>query len=138
MGLVATITYNYGASNNPDNRQIDFIRTGGAGTLQARITVVGQPTAVLGVIPENKIIVEMESTTQKMNRMIAERNHQPFNPPPSPRLLSTFPNTTVQDGIITSINANSTATGGRRISITNGPAGQYGETVVGLRIIDPR
>lgn len=138
MATVATVTYRYGSGSGPDNRQIDFIRTGLLGTLSARVSVVGQPTHVLGIIPETAISVEMESTTQKAQRMIAQQNNLLFAPPAPNQFLSQFPNTGAQDTVLTSINENSAASGGRWISITNGPMGAHGETVISLTITDPR
>ena len=138
MAIIATVTYQ-NAGNGPDNRQIVFIRAGGAGTLSARITPIGQPAQILGNIHESQIVVEMESTSSKVRRMIAQRSNQPF-PAPQPNLfLSNLPNVAAQDGELNAINVNSQASGGRWIQVVSAPnPGGHGEIVTGLTITDPR
>ena len=79
---IATYDYTYGAGN-VHNRQIQFCQIDG--NIQANVYtltaagIAGDPTVVLG----NNIKVEMESTTEKMNRVVvAKAQHQTFHPRP--------------------------------------------------------
>lgn len=136
---IATVTYKHGSDNGPDNRQLDFIRTGSKGTLYAKVTTVGLPKFVLGTIPETCIDVEMESTTEKTQKTILEQHNTLTSAPAPNQLLSQFSSTVEQDNILKSINANSTTTGGRWIRVKNDPSkGLFGEKVIGVTITDPR
>jgi len=127
---IATVSYMNGAGN-ADNRQIAFIRTGNPPTLKARFSVIGTHN-VWADIDASQINVEMESTTHKMQKMIAERNGQVAATIPDQPLSSFTPN--IQDRIVQSINPNSQIKGGRWIEVVN-HAGEASHT---LTIIDPR
>lgn len=130
--VIGTHNYTYGAGNQP-NRQIQFSRTGvEPATIQAQVFVLagGLIGTQTSTVPGTQINVEMEGTTQKMQRMMQARaQFQDFNPLPD-QLLSNL-TLAQQNGIMQSL-AN------RSVEVANVPGVPGGqETVSSLKIVNP-
>lgn len=112
--VIGTYNYTYGTGAQ-QNREIRFSRTGVlANTIRAEVYVFGQGPGVGAptcIVPGNQISVEMESTTQKMHRMMQARaQNQAYSPLPN-ELFSNL-SSNQQDGVMQSIAS-------RHISVTN-------------------
>ena len=75
---IGMYNYPYGGGNQL-NRQIQFFRPGGANTIRAEVHVLagGVAGALISKVSGNQISVEMQSTSQKANAMMFERNGGP-------------------------------------------------------------
>lgn len=126
--VIGTYNYTYGAGAQ-SNRQIQFFRTGlAANTIQAQVFVLNQDGGVgvrTSIVSGDKINVEMESTTSKVNARVVGRAL-------NPDILLTELNTAQQEGIMQ-------AFPGRKIQVINDTGvGGGNEIVKRLSIYDPR
>lgn len=136
--VIGTYNYTYGAGAQ-SNRQIQFSRTGlAANTIQAQVFVLNQDGGVgvrTSIVSGDKINVEGESTTSKVNAMVVERalrNARAVEKNSNPDRLLTNLSTAEQDGIMQ-------AFPGWKVQVTYNPGVAEGDEVIeSLSIYDPR
>ncbi|MCA9485793.1 MAG: hypothetical protein KDK71_02500 [Chlamydiia bacterium] len=133
-GSVHRYEYTYGAGADI-NRRVDFIRPN-ATAKNVNVVVQGLfhgQWVELNRLVGNQVIVEMESTTNRFQRMLAQRSGAPVSSPRPDQKLSAL-SISFQESVLQELGAKQ-----RRLHVENMPGGNYGmETIQALKIIDPR